>query len=208
MNTHYSALCICTCLEFSIKRGSWGTLYTLSFSYWSWSEKRRRKLSADCEPEKSWKTPPAGCKGRQDKVDTRIWGCSKGLRTSTWERSPLDNAHESITTRSQDLGTPYYETGIKPAARTQKWEHVCLQMQKWSQLRIQGLELKETMCACILSHFSCGPLCNATDCSPARLLCPWDSSGKNTGVGCHAFLQRIFLTQGLNTHLLTCRWIL
>ena len=31
---------------------------------------------------------------------------------------------------------------------------------------------------------------------PARLLCPWDSPGKNTGVGCHAILQGIFLTQG------------
>ena len=30
---------------------------------------------------------------------------------------------------------------------------------------------------------------------PARLLCPWDSPGKNTGVGCHALLQRIFPTQ-------------
>ena len=29
----------------------------------------------------------------------------------------------------------------------------------------------------------------------ARLLCPWDSLGKNTGVGCHALLQGIFLTQ-------------
>ena len=29
---------------------------------------------------------------------------------------------------------------------------------------------------------------------PARLLCPWDSPGKNTGVGCHAFLQGIFQT--------------
>ena len=28
--------------------------------------------------------------------------------------------------------------------------------------------------------------------SPARLLCPWDSPGKNTGVGCHASLQGIF----------------
>ena len=26
---------------------------------------------------------------------------------------------------------------------------------------------------------------------PARLLCPWDSPGKNTGVGCHALLQGI-----------------
>ena len=24
---------------------------------------------------------------------------------------------------------------------------------------------------------------------PTRLLCPWDSQGKNTGVGCHFFLQ-------------------
>ena len=34
------------------------------------------------------------------------------------------------------------------------------------------------------------------------LLCPWDSLGKNTGVGCHALLQGIFPTQGLNPHLL------
>ena len=37
---------------------------------------------------------------------------------------------------------------------------------------------------------------------PARLLCPWDSPGKNTGVGCHALLQGIFPTQGLNPLLL------
>ena len=46
---------------------------------------------------------------------------------------------------------------------------------------------------------------------PARLLCPWDSPGKNTGVGCHALLQGIFPTQGWNPgllHLLLCRWIL
>ena len=28
-----------------------------------------------------------------------------------------------------------------------------------------------------------------------RFLCPWDSSGKNTEVGCHSLLQGIFLTQ-------------
>ena len=37
---------------------------------------------------------------------------------------------------------------------------------------------------------------------PTRLLCPWDSPGKNTGVGCHSLLQGIFPTQGLNQHLL------
>ena len=29
-----------------------------------------------------------------------------------------------------------------------------------------------------------------------RLLCPWNSSGKNTGMGCHFLPQGIFLTQG------------
>ena len=37
---------------------------------------------------------------------------------------------------------------------------------------------------------------------PARLLCPWNSPGKNTRVGCHSLLQGIFLTQGSNPHLL------
>ena len=35
-----------------------------------------------------------------------------------------------------------------------------------------------------------------------RLLCPWDFPGKNTGVGCHFFLQGILSTQGLNPSLL------
>ena len=35
-----------------------------------------------------------------------------------------------------------------------------------------------------------------------HILCPWDSPGKNTAVGWHAFLQRIFLTQGSNPPLL------
>ena len=36
----------------------------------------------------------------------------------------------------------------------------------------------------------------------SRLLCPWDSPGKNTGMGRHSLLQRIFLIQGLNPSLL------
>ena len=35
-----------------------------------------------------------------------------------------------------------------------------------------------------------------------------DSQGKNTEMGCHALLQRIFLTQGLNPGLPHCRQIL
>ena len=43
---------------------------------------------------------------------------------------------------------------------------------------------------------------------PTRLLCPWDSPGKNTGVGSHSFLQGIFPTQGSNPGLLHYRRIL
>ena len=40
-----------------------------------------------------------------------------------------------------------------------------------------------------------------------KLLCPWDSPGKNIRVGCHALLQGIFPTQGWNWCLLhLLRW--
>ena len=42
----------------------------------------------------------------------------------------------------------------------------------------------------------------------ARLLCPLNSSGKNTGVGCHFLLQGIFPTQMSNMGLLHCRQFL
>ena len=43
---------------------------------------------------------------------------------------------------------------------------------------------------------------------PSRLLCPWNSPGKNTGVGCHCILQGNFLTQGSKLGLRHCRQIL
>ena len=43
---------------------------------------------------------------------------------------------------------------------------------------------------------------------PTWLLCPWDSPGTNTGVGCHSLLQGIFLTQESNLGIPHCRPIL
>ena len=51
------------------------------------------------------------------------------------------------------------------------------------------------------SHFSWVQIFATLWTYPARLLCPWDFSGKNTGVGCHALLQGLFPTQGSNPHL-------
>ena len=57
------------------------------------------------------------------------------------------------------------------------------------------------MC-CVLSHFSCvQPFVTLWTVS-TRLLCLWNSPGKNTRVSCHSFLQGIFPTQGLNPCLL------
>ena len=51
----------------------------------------------------------------------------------------------------------------------------------------------------VLFLFSCSVvLCDPHGLLPARLLCPWDFPGKNTGVGCHFLLQGIFPTKGLN----------
>ena len=43
---------------------------------------------------------------------------------------------------------------------------------------------------------------------PHGLYSPWNSPGKNTGVGSHSLLQGIFLTQGRKLGLLHCRQIL
>ena len=60
----------------------------------------------------------------------------------------------------------------------------------------------------LLSGFSRVQLCDAMDCSPPGSSVHGDFPGKSTGVGCHALLQGIFLTQGLNPGLLHCQQIL
>ena len=54
----------------------------------------------------------------------------------------------------------------------------------------------------------CPTLCDSMHCSPPGSSVHGDSPGKNTGVGCHALLQGIFPTQGSNSGLPPCKWIL
>ena len=46
-----------------------------------------------------------------------------------------------------------------------------------------------TAAAAAKSFQLCPTLCDPIDWQPTRLHCPWDSPGKNTGVGCHFLLQ-------------------
>ena len=52
---------------------------------------------------------------------------------------------------------------------------------------------------------SCRTLCHPLDWNPPGSSVHGDSPDKNTGVGCHAFLQGIFPTQGSNPGLPHCR---
>ena len=54
-------------------------------------------------------------------------------------------------------------------------------------------------CVCACTRVLSRVLFFATS-KPTRLLCPWDFSGKNTGVGYHFLLQGIFPTQESKSH--------
>ena len=58
---------------------------------------------------------------------------------------------------------------------------------------------KATMCVCSVTSDSLW----LHGLWPTRLLCSWDSSGKNTGVGCHFLLQRTSPMLGSNLCLLS-----
>ena len=60
----------------------------------------------------------------------------------------------------------------------------------------------------VLSPQSCPTFCDPMDCSLPGSSVHGHSPGKNTGGGCHALLQGIFLIQGLNSGLPHCRCVL
>ena len=82
------------------------------------------------------------------------------------------------------------------------------QYPKWNRQRhyyMISLIVKEK----VLVTQSCMTLCNPMDwLYPSRLLCPWNSPDKNTGMGSHSLLQGIFPIQGLSLGLLHCQQIL
>ena len=67
----------------------------------------------------------------------------------------------------------------------------CKQFPCFPWVTILKFHPEEHLCLCLpalsLSRLT---LCDPMDCNP-QLLCPWDSSGKNTGADCHFLLQRV-----------------
>ena len=64
-------------------------------------------------------------------------------------------------------------------------------MTRWSnELMHEGIYLVfDSWCVCVHAQSDTS---QPFGLQPARLLCQWDYPGKNTGVGCHFFLQGIF----------------
>ena len=77
-------------------------------------------------------------------------------------------------------------------------------------LSVQVINKRKSVLLCVhaKSLQSCLTLCNPMNCTLLGSSVHEILQAKNTGVGCHCLLQGFFLTQGLNLHLLHCRWIL
>ena len=67
-------------------------------------------------------------------------------------------------------------------------KRLCRSMVRWP---VSGCLLPFPVWACSVTSNSLRP----HGLQPTRLLCPWDSPGKQTGAGCHLLLQGTFPTQ-------------
>ena len=109
-----------------------------------------------------------------------------------WELSCQNYSTLSEPVPERPLKTSGKINGIQP----KRW---LLNESAWillNQLKKTKLLVdRDHLCAHAKLLQLCPTLCD-------RLLCPWDSPGKNTGVACHALLHGIFPTHGSNPHLL------
>ena len=134
------------------------------------------------------------------KVRTRPTPCGSSCAFgSTAGPPPLPPAPLPPTSSSlpSQRGAPARKAGAVLGRRSQLNSEVLM--------KAQGLALKPRK---VLVTQSCLTLWDPMDCSPPGSSVHGDSPGKNTGVGCHILLQRIFPTQRMNPGLPHCRWIL
>ena len=118
-----------------------------------------------------------------------------------------------MKTEETEEADTYVETLLQeaePKKPTSPKRSSCSSSLSWQQLKGPGsgvgLRAAHRLVLCV---YVCVRACSIISNSlrlcgllPSTLLCPWNSPGENAGVGCPFLLQRIFLTQGSNAHLL------
>ena len=120
-----------------------------------------------------------------------IWATREAPKLPYDPTIPLLCIYPEKTKTEKDTCTNMFTAALFTIARTRKQPR-CPSTDDWIKKR------------CLVVSYSLQP----RGLQPARLLCPWDSPGKNTGVGSHSLLRGIFLTQGLNPGLLNFRQML
>ena len=108
---------------------------------------------------------------------------------------PQDSPGENTRVGSHALLQGIFLTqGLNPCLLPHPWQPHCLHGFAFYRMSYVCMHAK--------SFQLCLTPCNPMDCSPPGCPVHGDSPSKNTGVGCHALLQGIFLIQGSNPHLL------
>ena len=129
---------------------------------------------------------PVGTRGKEPNCQGKR---CKRCRFHPWGGSP----EEGHATHSSILAWRIWRTeepSRLQSIRSQRTRH------EWSDLAHTHLVFySHTMC--VPSRLAMSNSLWPIGLQPARLLCPCNFLGKNTGMGCHFLLQEIFPTQGL-----------
>ena len=131
----------------------------------------------------------------------KFWmNCLKGSIWHPWRDTGILKKQDAVCVCSKDW-----------SLFSRKWEWEDISRGKsilWYVSEVVGRILLKACAVLGLVTQSRPTLCNPMGYSPPGSFDHGDSPGKNTGAGCHALLQGIFPTQGLNPGFLHCRQIL
>ena len=133
-------------------------------------------------------------------MGAQTWHCFKQMRGSKGSRLSLcpraGGIYILILVLPLQLEAGCPRMGARVWAGAVVWVGIQLRARSWHG---QGWALQ------VVGHDACSVLSDSLQLyrlSPARLLCRWDSPGKNIAVGCHFLPHGIFCTQGSSLCLL------
>ena len=133
-------------------------------------------------------------------------GSSSQVGCSPWGPGELDTIerlhfHFSLSCIGEGNGSPLQCSFLENPRDGGAWWAAIYGVAQ-SQTQLKRLSSSSSG-ACVLSHFSRVQLFATLWTVVLQVLCPWNSPGKNTGVGYCYLLQGIFLTLGWNLSLVS-----